>query len=39
MGFKIQKTSKVMVIMVMMDMVSIISFRIYYNNLYNHFEF
>ena len=38
MGFKIQKTSKVMVIMVMMDMVSIISFRIYYNNLYNHFE-
>ena len=37
MGFKIQKTSKVMVIMVMMDMVSIIRFRIYYNNCHNHF--
>ena len=37
MGFKNRKMANITDMMVMMDMVSIIRFRIYYNNCHNHF--
>ena len=37
MGFKNRKMANITDMMVMMDMISIIRFRIYYNNCHNYF--